>query len=198
MSPFLPLDTPAGRPPAAVVARFHDSGELRDPFRALTWRGPGDWFTYEFCRALANPPVRRTGRRGILPVVCRSVWPAADRLHVMQRGYSLEASAVQPRGRSIAGALRGDGGAVGAELLGCRYLQVQRRPHDIGRMEPGSAQPEQHGSEQPRRPPEIGAVPADEPLRLLLAPARSGMGNGGNAEPVQSGRIRVVPQCRRD
>jgi hypothetical protein len=38
------VDQPAGWPPAAVVARFHDSGALLEPFKAIAWRGPGDWF----------------------------------------------------------------------------------------------------------------------------------------------------------
>lgn len=40
------VDTPAGWPPAAIVGRFHDSGELKESFVAITWRGPGDWITY--------------------------------------------------------------------------------------------------------------------------------------------------------
>ena len=38
------IDQPAGWPPAAVVAQFHESGELGVPFRAISWRGPSDWF----------------------------------------------------------------------------------------------------------------------------------------------------------
>jgi hypothetical protein len=41
------VDEAHGWPPAAVVARFHDSGTLKLPFQAIGWRGPGEWTVRE-------------------------------------------------------------------------------------------------------------------------------------------------------
>jgi hypothetical protein len=38
---------PAGWPPAAVLGKLQADGLLTIPFTAITWRGPGDFHTFQ-------------------------------------------------------------------------------------------------------------------------------------------------------
>ncbi len=41
------VDAPAGWPPASVLQRLQDKGELDVPFTAITWSGPEQYRTYQ-------------------------------------------------------------------------------------------------------------------------------------------------------
>ncbi len=44
---FLFVGEPAGWPPAEVFDYMRKKGLLRDKFKEVQWRGPGDWFIIE-------------------------------------------------------------------------------------------------------------------------------------------------------
>lgn len=44
---FLFVDEPAGWPPAAVFEYLREKKLIEGKYKAVTWRGPGDWYVIE-------------------------------------------------------------------------------------------------------------------------------------------------------
>jgi hypothetical protein len=44
---FLFDGQPYGWPPAEIFDRVREKGLLREKFKEISWRGPGDWFLVE-------------------------------------------------------------------------------------------------------------------------------------------------------